>query len=156
MKWLSLACVIVVATATEARSQSNFTYVETRDVLVDNATGREWQCGFGLDWSYRTYFPVSYDNAKDVCPGVYSAGPYGDGGGWRMPTTAELSDALRKGLYDELRLVAYYRQGQQLAAGIPPGDDRLCRIPDDSVTTPFWSSWVVDPKTTKRDAFYIV
>src|SRR4051794_14431237 len=101
MKGLTLACAVVIATTSEARSQSNYTYDATRQVLVDNTTGLKWQCGFGLSWTYFNYFPVTYDRGKDVCPGIYAQGPYGAPGGWRMPTTAELIDASRKGMLKE-------------------------------------------------------
>src|SRR5262245_1913736 len=106
MKTLTIACAVLIATASEARSQSHYTYDATHQVLVDNATGLKWQCGFGLQWSYDNYFPMSYDYGKDVYPGIYTQSPYGAPGGWRMPTTAELLDASRKGLLDDLLLVA--------------------------------------------------
>jgi hypothetical protein len=135
-----LALAVLIAVNSEAQAQSNYTYNASEQVLVDNATGLKWQCGYGLAWSYSTYFPAGYDYAKDVVPGVYTQGPYGAPGGWRMPSTAELLDASSKGLHNDLFQVAV-----TLGLADPQHDD-----------SSWWPFWGIDPKTTKHDAFYVV
>lgn len=148
MKRLTLVCAILCVSALDARAQGNYTYDADAQVLVDNATNLKWQCGYALQFSYNNYFPLSYDYGKDTYPTDYVNGlplltppidPSGYPGNWRMPTTAELLDASRKGLLDAEFQVALMLNIAQ------PGDDWS-----------WWPFWGVDPKATQRYAYYVV
>lgn len=135
-----LALAVLIAVTSEARAQSNYTYIASEQVLVDKATGLKWQCGNGLAWSYNTYFAANYDYARYTAPGVYTQGPYGAPGGWRMPSTAELIDASKKGLLDDLFQVAV-----SLGLADPLNDDWS-----------WWPFWGIDSKENQRYAYYVV
>jgi hypothetical protein len=147
------ALLTMGAMTAPAQAQSNFTFDESRWVLIDNQNGREWPCGKGFAWLKRNGYTATYTWAKNTAPGVYSAGPYGSGGGWRLPTTAELADALNKGLYAEMQTVAQYCFDQQAAAGITPGHPEYINF---SVPGAGSALWVNDPKTVKQWAYYLV
>jgi hypothetical protein len=144
----AMTIALLGVASSPAQAQSNFTFDPAKSVLIDNATGLQWQCGWG--WAYSQEFitgSATYEWGRDVYPGRYSACPYGDGGGWRMPKTAELSNALQRGLYQELKNVAALCATQPL----PPGQSEYPWAP-----APTHQIWVIDPQANKQWAYALV